>query len=695
MKSLRSLVALAAALTLASGTFAAQSGSQEPSAGDDRVVQLSVELVQVDAVVTDKKGRSVTDLKPEDFEVFEDGRPQQITYFSYVNAAASSPAPSTPAPSTATGPASGPPVRLKQEQVRRTIVLIADAPGFEGAHLAQEAMRKFVNEQMQPGDLVSIVQSRLGARSIQSFTGDKRELLAAIERVRWSPRFGSVSISLDSSADCDDAKGSSRGGPSGGPGGASAAAIDFNDGSAARAESFTRGSLGVIYAVARSLEDMPGRKAIVLLSEGYPYQLGKCSNRVEKALNALVDTVNRAGVAIYTIDVRGLIVTFPGAEIGGSIDVGDVVENRHLNLLQSQAILSMLAKESGGKFFHNNNDLAGAIRKAADDQNGYYLIGYEPGESTFSKTEGGKAFHKLSVRVKRSDLVVRSRTGFYGVTDAEARAVPRAQGAQLLRAAMSPFGADGLRLSLAPVFADDAQNGPHVNCLLHFDARDLSFVEGPNGTRTVKVELLLLLLDEFGAPVSMYAVPYAIQVDAKTFESVLRDGIDYSMVIPVKRAGRYQLRSAVRDIVSERVGAVFQAIDVPNLKKGRLAVSDVSLGTSEGVNVADTAVRQFRRGGTMIYTFEVYNARRDKAKRPQLEFTARLYREGEAVYTGLPQPLDFPEQPDPERIRAGRMLQLGAEMQPGVYVLEVSVVDTLSGKNPKSATQWIDFEVLP
>jgi len=678
MRVFHSLVSIVATTALAASTCAAQSGASDPSAAQaptgnaDRVVQLSVDLVQVDAVVTDKQGNPVTDLRPEDFEVFEDGRPQTVTYFSYVTEPASPPPSLTPSPTPGTGPR--PPTRLKPEQVRRNIVLVVDAIGFENLANARSAMRKFVDEQMQPGDIVSIVQTRFGAYSLQTFTSDKQELVDAIERVRWSPRFDTIDNSLDRDAelDCKDTTGA-------------------GDGLAFRNESFTRGSLGVVYSVARSLEELPGRKAIVLLSEGYPYELGKCNSRVEKAINALVDTVNRAGVAIYPIDVRGVVVTFPGAEVADAS-----AGNRATTLFRSQDILSTLAKESGGVFVQNNNDLAGAIRQAADDQNGYYLIGYEPGASTFVKKVDERAFHKLSVKVKRPGLVVRSRTGFYGVTDEEARRiVPAVEGTQLLRAAMSPFGANSVHLSLAPVFADDARTGPQVSCLLHINARDLTFADGPDGTHTVRVELFALLLDELGAPVALQAVPYSIQVDAKTYSSVLRDGIDYSMAIPVKRAGRYQVRFAVRDTASDRIGAVYEAVDVPNLRKGRLAVSDISLGGAEGVNVADTTVRRFRRGGTMLYTFETYNARHDqKTGRPQLEFTARLYREGEAIYTGLPQPLDFPEQPDPSRIRAGRLLQLGAEMQPGKYVLEVKVVDTLSSKKTNDATQWIDFEVV-
>src|SRR6185503_12459200 len=132
-----------------------------PQKDKDEVVRISVTLVQIDAVVTDDKGRQVTDLKAEDFEVYEDGRRQHITNFNYIagpRASAPQPAPADIANKNAPPV---PPVNLRPEQVRRTIALVVDDLGlsFESTAHLRDSLKKFVNEQMQPGDLVAIIRT--------------------------------------------------------------------------------------------------------------------------------------------------------------------------------------------------------------------------------------------------------------------------------------------------------------------------------------------------------------------------------------------------------------------------------------------------------------------------------------------------------------------------------------------------------
>src|SRR3712207_2178259 len=175
----------------------AQRPEQLPEPGgddEDEVVRITSKLVQVDAVVTDKDGKQITDLKPEDFEVLENGKPQEITNFSYVSTAAAtppSPESSQPAPDKdkAARNRSLPPVpvgRLRPEQVRRAIALFVDDLRMspESIHSARSALRKYVDEQMHPGDLVAIIRTSAGIGALQHFTNDKQQLYAAIERVR-------------------------------------------------------------------------------------------------------------------------------------------------------------------------------------------------------------------------------------------------------------------------------------------------------------------------------------------------------------------------------------------------------------------------------------------------------------------------------------------------------------------------------
>src|SRR5256714_594533 len=166
----------------------------ETTIARDDVVRITSNLVQIDAVVTDRKGKAVAGLGTEDFEIYEDGRPQRITNFSFIardevgvstNALA---AKKSDRATTTVNPV--PTIRLRPEQIRRTFALVVDDLGlsFESMHYVRAALRKFVDEQIQPGDLVAIIRTGAGVGALQQFTSDKRLLYAAIERVKWNSR---------------------------------------------------------------------------------------------------------------------------------------------------------------------------------------------------------------------------------------------------------------------------------------------------------------------------------------------------------------------------------------------------------------------------------------------------------------------------------------------------------------------------
>ncbi|HEX5966033.1 MAG TPA: VWA domain-containing protein, partial [Pyrinomonadaceae bacterium] len=159
--------------------------SQKPSDGD--VVRITTNLVQVDAVITDKNGKPVTDLKPEELQLLENNRSQKITHFSYIAASTTGgPSKLTVGDNRAPGV---PPDRLRPEDVRRTIALVVDDLGlsFQSTHFVRRALKQFVDQQMQPGDLVAIIRTSGGMGALQQFTSDKRQLYLAIEHIKWYP----------------------------------------------------------------------------------------------------------------------------------------------------------------------------------------------------------------------------------------------------------------------------------------------------------------------------------------------------------------------------------------------------------------------------------------------------------------------------------------------------------------------------
>ncbi|HEX5734520.1 MAG TPA: VWA domain-containing protein [Blastocatellia bacterium] len=259
------------------------------------VVRISVTLVQVDVTVTDHKGRQVTDLKPEDFEIYEDGRPQRISAFSYelaepksetrVAVAAEAQPPNVNAPHINAPPL--PPTRLKPADVRRTIALVVDdlTLSFQSAYHVRSALKKFVAEQMEPGDLVAIIRTGAGMGALQQFTNDKRQLYAAIERVRWNPA-GSGQIGAFALIDTDTPR---------------TPELDQ-----IREDIFSVGTLGALNFIVRGLDELPGRKSIILFSDGITIHNHDASSRVLDSVRRLVDLANRASVVVYTIDPRGL-----------------------------------------------------------------------------------------------------------------------------------------------------------------------------------------------------------------------------------------------------------------------------------------------------------------------------------------------------------------------------------------------------
>ena len=172
------------------GAVFGQNANPTPPAGEE-VVKITTNLIQIDVTVTDKNGKTVPGLGRDDFEVYENGELQNISNFSFVSNIVKEGTITAEQGSanTARNAPQLPPAPLKPGQVRRTIAIVVDDLNlsFESIFYTRVALRKFVNEQMQPNDLVAVIRTGGGVGALQQFTSDKRLLLAAIEKIRWNP----------------------------------------------------------------------------------------------------------------------------------------------------------------------------------------------------------------------------------------------------------------------------------------------------------------------------------------------------------------------------------------------------------------------------------------------------------------------------------------------------------------------------
>jgi VWFA-related protein len=712
-------------------TTLAQQQRTEPQESDDDVVRITTNLVQIDAVVTDKEGRQVTDLRPEEFEIYESGRRQQITNFSYISVGSSAPAQAVTA-ATSSSPSkkssgvevSTPvlPARLRPEQARRTVVLVVDdlSLSFESTKFVQRALKKYVDEQMQPNDLVAIVRTSSGVGTLQQLTADRRQLGAAIERVRWSPRGRTSARAVEPRSDMNETAGSTATGVDAAKGGTSDDTLK---------ENAALDTIAALNLVVRGLREIPGRKAVMLFTDSLQMAsfgiqgLGSVVVRMRE----LVERANRASVVFYTMDSRGLqTLNFDASE--GSFNpisrtsrmphqTATIIRDRRQTFFEEQDGMNFLARETGGIFNKNSNDFNKGLQRMLDDQRGYYLVGYRPDESTFDKKTGQRRFHNLKINVKRGGVHVRSRNGFYGVADPEARPATERTAEQRLAAALtSPFAASEIDLRLTAVFNHTPSAGSFMSSLIYVDPRNLSFTEEADGWRKATLDIVAVIFDIDGRPVDQVNETREVRVSQDDYQRLIASGLTYMLNVPIRKAGSYQLRAAVRDASSERTGSATQYVEVPDLSKNQLAVSGITLqgvdqnaagqavgsvsqaatGKANGADPqAGPAVRRLRQGMVLEYGYIIYNAQQDRTTgKPNVTTQVRLFRDGKVVFTGRVSPLDISQQRDWKRLVAGGRLMVGTELAPGEYILQVIVTDLAAKEKRGTVTQWIDFEVL-
>lgn len=380
----RALLAGVLAVLLLAGRPAGQEGKYDPNP----IFRLSVSLIQLDAVVTDRKGHHVTDLGPSDFVVMQDGRPQPVTAVAYVRADERLlDETGTPLVSRPTSP----------KDARRVIAVIVDDSrmSFESIARTRTVLRRFVDEQLMPDDLVCLITTSGGIGSKWDFTYGRAELKAAAARLRFSLWNATTRSAMD------PIDGSMLGGQS---------EID-----ATLERTFAINALNRIFDVISAVHELPGRKTIVLVSEGFAmFGPGDYHSLIRDAMQRLVDRANRAGVVVYAVDPRGLVFTgLSAADNPNSMRAAlDSMAMRNAALRETQDGLRFVTGETGGFAVVNNNDLRAALGRVMADQSGYYLIGYQPPHDTFARS-ARPDFHRLKIKVTRKGLSVRTRAGFY------------------------------------------------------------------------------------------------------------------------------------------------------------------------------------------------------------------------------------------------------------------------------------------
>jgi VWFA-related protein len=551
---------------------------------------------------------------------------------------------------------------------------------FEQVHYARMALTRFVEKQMQPDDLVAILRTSHGNSALQMFLSDQRQLLARIDTVRWGENVGR----------------------------------EFAENNL---YSLFEGQISAMSYCIRALRDLPGRKALVVLTPATNlpglFETAMGSGVDYRAVfknpyNQLADAALRAGVVIHHLDTRGLEAPFPGPSFGGS-PTFDQLNRRKMDELNS------VPKKTGGILVANSNFFVNGIGDELNNAlKGYYILSYAPPPNTF-KLNRKDIYHRIQIKVKRHGATVHSRDGFYGTPESEEE--PAVAENPLREAIFSPFQHSDLKVSLFSGYIDDSKSGYWLRSWLHLDAQNVTLVEKENEGHLISLETVCVTSDINGSIRDSSIVKYEFRVRDENLSWVKEHGIRFSLFLPVKKPGSYYVRVAVKDQASGKVGSAYQFVDIPDLKKGRLALSNIFV-----VNNADDAawiqsgvtkenapkwfnpmlnrdesrspaLRSYLPGDHFEYMSVIYNAKHEKATAPVLESQFVLFKDGTELTKSEMQPLEMVDAASRDRIPIRRRLLIGDSLQGGDYVLQLLVEDKQKSKKNGIASQTLSFGI--
>ncbi len=609
MPSLQSLtLTTLLALALASPIFAQTPATTQPA----YTLKVQTGIVLTNVVVRDKKsGAVVPNLKPTDFTVLENGKPQRIVSFDYqnVNAAAvlAEQAGTTSGKSVAdllNRNFAANPASLRDH---RLIVLFFDLSTMqpEDVDRAVEAATTYINTQMQTADLVASVSMSTGLTLDQDFTASKSALLRAVGRYNGT-----------------QGTGFSNGGTGTTEGTADDASTFSADDSEYNSLNTDR-ELLAIQTIARSLERVDQRKSLLYFSGGLTRNGIENQSSMRSATNAAV----RANMSIYAVDTRGLEALPPvgnasrGSLRGVSAYNGASMQNQLNANFGSQEVLSTLSTDTGGKFFSDSNSFTPAFQAIQRDTEAYYILGFR---SSNPARDG--SFRRLTVKLNRPGARLEYRPGYFAPADFQhQRSEVREQA--LTEQLRSDFPATDISVYLQALYFRMDENRFFVPVSLIVPGSEIPLLKN-GGHNKASLDILGEVKNAQGIVVGNIRDTVKLALDDT--QQVQRKNIQYSTSFNLA-PGRYHLKFVLRENQTGRLGSFETDLLVPDLRKSSPKLSSVVLSSQRSPNPAKDPVSPLVRDGLewipnvphvfrpdqhLFFLFELYDPTRDKSPEP-------------------------------------------------------------------------------
>jgi VWFA-related protein len=684
-----------AAAIVAAAWAAASSQPRAQQAQPPAVFRSRLNLISVDVIVRDKTGAVVRGLTAADFEIREDGRPQEVSSFSFeeisqkplpalesadllagvearlAEESKRAATPATPKPEAVEAPAS--PMTSDSLAGRRLITLVFDVSSMqpEDVQRAVDSARKYVDEQMSAADLVAVTTVGSSLTVLTDFTADRARVTAALGALAATDGVA-ADAPVASTAATDEA--------------AAAATDDTATADAAELDMFNNDvRLRALKTLAEALSPIEQKKAILYFSAGM--QRSGQDNQVE--LRSAINAAVRANVAIYAIDTRGLQAVVPGGDArqasgrGQSLFSGRGVQQQFAQLASSQDTLTSLAADTGGRAFTDSNDFGEAFTRVQRDMSAYYLLGYSS-----SNTARDGRFRRIQVRARRDGLRVEARAGYYADRDFThtSRTDREAQLEEQMFAAVS---ATDLPVMVSGGWFRLAADRYYVPVALTVPG---SAVPVASTQDAVSLDVLGMVRDERNFPVGRFRE--TLKLPAGTGTTLAGKQILYQSGVTLP-PGRFAVKVVVRENTTGLVGSFEAPIVVPELKQAGMKVSSVVLSTQlqpvvtkgksdnplvrDGIQLLPNLTHVVGKDQKLFFYYEVYDPGQSGGASPLLRTSLAFYRGKVKVFETPVVERTAIDVPD----RHAALFQFevpASSFAPGLYTCQINIIDAVAGK---------------
>ena len=695
-------------------------------AQDDDVVKVKSNLVNIDVIVKDKKGKYVSDLKPEDFVITENGQPQKIEFFDAPLSKSETPKPAETGHPTITITDTPPPATRHYV----SLVLDSQTTGLTNLKQLREGAIKYVREQVTDADAVAILSVTNGLQMLQPFTHDKAKLIATIENLGGTSgaRNSEVREVNETIANLRDyINNSSSGGDitTASAGSAQANVLiaqtvlqQFIRMRTALSVQQARPVLAALAAIAEGLRRIPGKKTLVLFSQGFitPAVL-------DWQVQSTIDIANRANVAIYIIDSAGLRGAAAGTNsvapasplsgvsaiasqeqrirgVGGET-VFDTVRQEGQN--REYDILYRISDDTGGKFLKGNNDIGKGLERINEEIQARYTIAYRSSNQNFDGT-----FRKVKIEVQRPDMQVSSRSGYYAIPPEEIALLSPAD-----KKLLANFGEAQTNPGL-PIFvslsAFRTRHGLYnIPLAVEIPPSAVKF-DRKGEKQTMQLEVLGVVKVGADRMLSKLGGNFDVNLSAADYNQIVNNNIFYRQDLQLT-SGEYTIELIVRDKQSGKIAARREQLVLPEpdaefattpvvlsryvspasqLPPNPAEVPDVFVYGKQVIR--PSAALKFKNVDNLIMFLDVYNpANSTDTGKPLVRVTVRLMKDGQPATKFFDFVLtDLQSEPVPH-LTFAQYLPL-TSLAAGRYQAMIETKDMVTRKSTK---QEASFDIVP